>query len=341
MRILALFAALALVAPAAMAASKSSSKSSKSESKPEKRDEEDEPKSYSSSSNSSSNRRDDNINVVVNNGGGREPLPDEDILPAQGDIAIGFDTSPTLSYFANLVSDAGNGGTGLGAYPMGFEQMLSAKYFFSDTIAIRGRLGLTYDSTTTGSYYDNPVTLADPDNEDGEAPEIVDTSTETDIRILVGGGVEMRRGYRRLQGYFGGEALLGAMASSTSNKYGWQFSEDAQEWGVIGDGTERVLTESSGLSLVVGVRGFAGIEYFIVRKISIAAEYGIAASVMTDPRGTQTVERWEVDDDGDGSRVQETNQGSSAGSHLRFDEDNGIDQYFSGGTGAVTVNFHF
>lgn len=53
------------------------------------------------------------------------------------------------------------------------------------------------------------------------------------------------------------------------------------------------------------------------------------------------METWNVNDKGVGSGGTKTNTGDGAGSRIRADVDNGIDQLYSGGTGSVSVLFHF
>lgn len=261
----------------------------------------------------------------------------EEVLPAKGDIALSFDAAPMLTYVGSVIAGSADGG-GLNAYVSGYDQMIVGKYFLSPNMAARARLGLKFNSTSETSYYDSPLDQADPDVDPADWEELSDTTTSNEVKVLVGGGVEMRRGYRRLQGVIGGEALVGLATASSATAYGYDYDQDAADLGVIGDGSERPLSESSGLGVVLGARGFAGVEYFVLPKISLGMEYGYGLSFGMEGRGSATVEKWDGENE---EAYNEVGSGSSSGRTIRADVDNGIDQTYSGGTGSVTVNFHF
>ena len=144
---------------------------------------------------------------------------------------------------------------------------------------MRVRVGINNTSSTENSLYTNPVEDADPDEDN--PGEISDTVSTSESLILVSGGYEMRRGYDRIQGFYGGEALLGLSSSNSSTSYGWQYNDEAYDFGVIGNGSSRALEETSGLALAVGLRGFVGVEYFIAPKISLG-KYGWAVGFVSD-----------------------------------------------------------
>jgi hypothetical protein len=75
-------------------------------------------------------------------------------------------------------------------------------------------------------------------------------------------GFEKRRGESRFQFLYGPEFIAGT--SGSRNKYFGYFQE-----------TEFYRTESNG-TFYLGARGFAGAEYFIFPKFSIAAEMGFS-----------------------------------------------------------------
>lgn len=262
-------------------------------------------------------------------------------LPTSGDIGVGFNATPILDFGLNMVNIMNNTGqtaAGLSDWPTGASQTLSVKYFLSDTTAARVKVGINRGSSTVNTLYTDPVEAADPSN--NSPSEISDTINSSETLFLLSGGYEMRRGYNRIQGFYGGEALLGMASSSSSTSYGWRYDTDAFDNGVIGDGSSRVLQEKSGMGLSVGLRGFVGVEYFIAPKISLGSEYGWAMSVGKQGSGSSTVETWSVDSNGDGSRDTESNKTGSSSS-ARVGHDNGIDQFYTGGTGAVTLNIYF
>jgi hypothetical protein len=256
-----------------------------------------------------------------------------EVLPAKGDIGLTFDATPTLNYVGSIIA-GGASGAGLAAYENGFDQTIVAKYFLSEGVAARARFGFKFESASDTSYYDDPIDLANGD----DPTELSDTTTTNEMRILVGGGVELRRGYRRLQGYIGGEGALGLETSASGTTYGYAYDQDAADAGVVGDGTSRPLTENSGMKIILGGRGFAGVEYFVLPKISLGMEYGFGLHAVVQGRGSAVNEVWDGEEE---DAFNETSPGSGSGRHLGLDVDNGINDTFDGDTGAVTLNFHF
>jgi hypothetical protein len=263
-----------------------------------------------------------------------EPPTLEEVLPATGDIALTFDATPALDYVGSIIAGSASG-AGLAGYVNGFDQTIVGKYYLDPSMAVRARLGFKFESASDTSYYDSPIDLA---NDEDEPAELSDTTTSNETRILVGGGIEMRRGYRRLQGYMGGEAALGVLSSASGTTYGYAYDQDAAEAGVIGDGSSRPLTQSSGMGLILGARGFAGVEYFVLPKISLGLEYGFGLHAVIEGRGSAVSEVWDGDDE---EAFNETSPGAGSGRHLGLDVDNGINDTFDGDTGALTLNFHF
>ena len=262
-------------------------------------------------------------------------------LPATGEFALGFSAVPVLNFALNsinIMNDTGDKADGMATYPVGSEQLLTGKYFLSSNQAVRIRVGLNYLSSSNSTNYDNPLDVADPDV--ATPSEITDTITESLSSIMIGGGMEFRRGKGRLVGFYGAEGLLGLTGSSSKIAYGWAYTQEAADLGVIQDGSNRARESSSGTQLTIGGRGFAGVEYFIASKISLSAEFGWSLSFQSNGASVTKVESWEVGDDGTGTRNDETNE-TAGSSSFQLGHDDGVNQAFSGGTGAISLNFHF
>jgi hypothetical protein len=262
-------------------------------------------------------------------------------LPATGEFALGFSAIPVLNFALNsinIMNDTGDKADGMATYPAGSEQLLTGKYFLSSDQAIRIRVGLNYLSSSNSTNYDNPLDIADLDVT--TPSEISDTVTESLSSIMIGGGMEFRRGKGRLVGFYGAEGLLGLMGSSSKIAYGWTYTQEAADLGVIQDGSNRVRESNSGTQLTIGGRGFAGVEYFIASKISLSAEFGWSISFQSNGASVTKVESWEIGDDGSGTRKDETDK-TAGSSSFQLGHDDGVNQAFSGGTGAISLNFHF
>lgn len=256
------------------------------------------------------------------------------ILPEAGDLALGFNAVPLLNFALNAVNIMNNTGhmAQHPGYVNGLNQVISGKYFLSSQKAVRVRVGINSEKTTESNYGNSP--MHDPA---GDTPPnvLISRDRTASNNVLLGAGLEFRRGYNRLQGYYGGEVITGFASSRTSTSYKYSLEEllDAPNPAYrTNDGDTRFLSQRSGTSLTLGLRGFVGVEYFVAPKISIGAEFGWGAGITTDPRGSTKTESWTTSDGTTTRKVK----GNTSSSDRGFGVDNGL-----GGTGALSVHFHF
>ncbi len=259
------------------------------------------------------------------------------ILPEQGDIALGFDATPLVDLALNFANIMNNTGTTAGhpGYVSGFNQVIVGKYFMSEKMAIRAKIGINTNRTSATTYFDDPKDILANPTEPDKWGELKDVAITTSREIVLAAGVEYRRGHNRLQGFYGGEALLGLSHSGTSNKYDVEMNQEAITNGWVAP--IRTLSTSAGNAISFGARGFIGAEYFFAPKMSIAGEFGWGLGIKTTPRGVTKTEEWKVAD----SKVEEKEtKGLSKGSNMGFQVDDGFGKNL-GGSAAITVNFHF
>ena len=263
------------------------------------------------------------------------------ILPEAGDIALGFDAVPLVDFALNSVNIMNN--TGQTAqhpgYVSGFNQILVGKYFLEDNMAVRARLGINTLRSTDRTYGNDPLTpsAVEPEN------VLLQTSRVGNANYFLAAGMEFRRGHNRLQGYYGGELMLGIATSRTTNDYEIEYNQVAQDSGFIAPGSSRVLSQSNGVSLTLGLRGFVGVEYFVAPKISLGAEFGWGLGFVTTPRGTTETEFWDVlpgSSATTASQYTRETEGNSSTRDFGFAVDNGASSIL-GGSAALTVHFHF
>ena len=114
----------------------------------------------------------------------------------------------------------------------------------------------------------------------------------------------------------------------------------AADLGVIEDGSSRIIETSTGTQLTVGGRAFAGVEYFIASKISLSAEFGWSIAFQNNGASMDKSESWNVGDGGTGTRSEDTSE-TAGSSSFQVGHDDGVNQAFSGGTGAINLHFHF
>jgi len=266
------------------------------------------------------------------------------ILPEAGDYAIGFDAVPFFDFLLNTVNIMNNTGQTaqhLG-FVSGFSSVIVGKYFLEDDMAARVKFGINTEKFKTVYYFDNPKDVftnpTDPDSW-GEVSDIMSTSTS---EYIIGGGLELRRGHNRLQGFYGGELLLGIGTESAKNEFAVaQDLEGVTNGYTNSDGSlvedPRVLSSKSGTDFSFGLRGFAGVEYYFAPKIAVAAEFGWGFGYMSSGRGSVEVQSWDAVNSI--SETKET-EGPQKDSFFGFGVDDGISSALAP-SAALTLYFHF
>lgn len=204
-----------------------------------------------------------------------------DMMPVAGEWGVGMNALPVLHYIGN----AFNGNTG--NFNMAGNKFVNywsgntlfGKYMLSDDNAVRAHLRIGQTQWT----YNNYVFM---DRANSPDSLVMDTYTNTTSNYAIGGGYEFRRGKNRLRGIYGGEAMYmfnrGVSRDYTyGNGYGiGNQAPTATTWftwgGVDTEGAmaERIVSERGGNYNGLGVRGFIGVEYYVLPKICIGTEFG-------------------------------------------------------------------
>ena len=320
--------------------------------------------------------------------GDEEPLKNKkgrEIMPAKGDLALGFNTVPVIDFLFNAFNFLGTGTTNpnsLGstvAYTSNINNQIFGKYFLDAKTAIRVRLGI---NTRSGSVT-NPVQNAIAMNaalQSGTADDIEAASKMTvddkvnfhTTNVLLAVGYEKRRGYGRLIGFYGAELGVGRSNANQTITYGNAFSDlyradytsnfnspvTVSTFNpVSASNGVRNLSTTFGGTWRFGLRGFIGVEYFIFPKISIGAEFGWGFA-YTKQKGSVLTNEVYFNGQNGPQVAKETKSVSGGSSNTGFsvDNNNGSPSYsinnplststnantaLSGGTGAITLLFHF
>ncbi len=266
------------------------------------------------------------------------------LLPEAGDIALGFDAVPFFDFMLNAADIMTNSGQTAQhpGYVSGFEQVIVGKYFLEDNKAVRVKIGINTNRNKEVVFFDDPKDVfANPGDPDSWG-EVSDITIEKDHEWILGGGLEFRRGHNRLQGFYGGELLLGLYGESGKKEYAVTQDAEAVTNGYTnGDGSlvalPRVLSMKSSGEFWVGLRGFVGVEYFFAPKISVGAEFGWGPAFYKYGRSKVEVESWDAVNNV--SEIKET-EGPNKGSWFGFQVDDGMDSYMSP-SAALTLLFHF
>lgn len=262
------------------------------------------------------------------------------ILPESGDYVLGFNAVPVLNFALNAVNIMNN--TGHTAqhpgYVTGFGQTLVGKYFTSSTSALRLKLAINTATVVNKTFGNDPFdTSPVPEN------ILLQTNKNMNNAYLLGLGIENRRGHNRLQGFYGAELLLGANSNKVVNKYQIDYDAASAAAGFMASGANRILVNNAGTAFTVGVRAFTGVEYFVLPKISIGAEFGWALGVVTNPRGRVKTENWGIEPTSTSATDYQfitDIKGNNSGRNVNFGVDNGISNIL-GNSAALSILFHF
>ncbi len=202
------------------------------------------------------------------------------ILPQQGEYCIGFGANPVLTYFGNFFNGSnGNGFPGTGyASP---NQMLMLKYMKTNDKAYRANFRMAYNSDV--------LSFNVKDMSPGAATDAVvtDKQKRSSSFIGLGLGIERRKGLGRIQGIYGFEGLI-SYASGSNIKYEYGNKLENLDTGII-----RVKKLKASSLFSVGLRAFAGVEYFIAPKFSIGAEFGYGPTIGFRGATEQTMEQYD------------------------------------------------
>jgi hypothetical protein len=169
------------------------------------------------------------------------------ILPDSSDFGLGFDATPFLNFAGNLLSSSGN--NSVNAFWDNTNQAISGKYFKNASTAYRANLRLAMSSYKEQIMDDSSNILRD--------------SIVSSTSIILGFGIEKRRGKGRIQGYYGGDLMLGLNSAKTKVNY----TQNSTFY------TDRFIESNNPGGFSFGLLGVVGIEYFILPKLSLGAEY--------------------------------------------------------------------
>jgi|WetSurMetagenome_2_1015567.scaffolds.fasta_scaffold104930_2 hypothetical protein len=260
------------------------------------------------------------------------------ILPEKGDYSVSIDAVPFFYYLGNMFH--GNSTTaspafdfpGLGNVP---QWTLQVKKFISVKTALRARIRLGYSSNTIKN------TILDQTNTSSTPAYVDDKWTESRMNIVLGAGLEKRRGKGRVQGLYG--AMVNIMLATHGNNlvYGNEMSSTyinplSTEYPWIEDGTNgyitenaasRVLKDNAGMGFGIGINTFLGVEYFFAPKMSIGGEFSWGVLLSISGKSKVESEGW------DGSAVSTTTYKSGGSTYI------GVDNGNTGG--AINLSFYF
>jgi hypothetical protein len=280
----------------------------------------------------------------------------EPILPEKGDWAISADATPFLNYMGNFFGKTNSNSAPTFNFLTG-NSVIVGKYFLDEKTALRAgiNIGFGTHSATNLVTQDNYATVP----AGTLPPQVTDKVKHGTTGIGITAGIEKRKGKTRLQGYYGAE--LGIYVGGTNDKFtygnayaatgaasGTSQTPTSTNWtsdpttsttyavGTPGtvNNSSRVTQIKSGTNFQIGVRGFVGVEYFILPKISLGGEFGWGIGVNTTGAGKQTSEGLFT---ATSVGSQTVNTGKTTNFVVGTDNKNSI----FGPVGSIRMNFYF
>lgn len=263
------------------------------------------------------------------------------VTPEAGDYALGFNAAPLLNFVGNTFN--GNTGNSMGTafLPNSLQnQSIFGKYFVDASTAYRGSIRLMNMGSTTNAQIDTNTVNSAP-------TYVTNTRKTTGSMIYLSGGIEKRRGHGRLQGYYGGEVVISLTGTAAKSNYTYAVDLDSANIAINTTDASassdanlnstamsgRTVSTKGGKQFGFGLRGFVGVEYFVLPKISLGGEFGWGLMMNTTGAGETVTEYYGYDGTATTkSNYQVTTTTAKAKSHT-LDTDN----YY----GTIKLLFHF
>lgn len=228
-----------------------------------------------------------------------------EVLPQAGEWALGVSATGFLSYLGNIangntanLAPAFGPANGASAFAIGQlgGMAVMGKYMKTSSFAYRARFQVNAGSVD----YRNTVLKSTPTPDPLNPSYTDDKMSYTSSTVLLGLGIEKRRGTGRVQGFYGAEALLGFAGGQKKYTYGNAFDINYNSPMSTTDfstsssaySSSRVLENNTGTMFLFGVRGFAGVEYFIAPKLSLGGEMGYTLGYSSNGKGSVVTETW-------------------------------------------------
>jgi hypothetical protein len=214
------------------------------------------------------------------------------ILPEQGELAIGIDAIPIFLYMGNALAAGGFAPSWDYGENFGDMNGICAKYMLQSDLAIRANFRFDFSSNTTVYPVGQSMLTPDP-----LAPLYVDDQvTVNNHAVQIAVGIEKMRGKSRVQGKYGAEVLFGYNKSTTVYNYGNSITNDFNTPATFSNAYTaeggRIINDFADKGLFIGARGFLGVEFFVGPKISLGGEFGYALIYEWDQNRTVEYQYW-------------------------------------------------
>jgi len=232
-----------------------------------------------------------------------------EIFPKKGDCSIGLDMANIIQFVGNSFS-----ANGVFAYPnynmitpsqasILLNPTLFGKYFLTDKLALRLRLGIGINNTTTRAFvFDDVANIGNPlGNGWLTSKQTVDEQKLQNTQIELGIGAEYRKTLWRVQAYAGAEVFAAYTFRREFYTYGNAMSITNQNpttsdfAGGTYNAVIRLLEIRGGNVINYGGALYTGADFFLAKNLSIGAEFDLFAYGTYTTEEIGVGETWKMD----------------------------------------------
>lgn len=203
--------------------------------------------------------------------------------PQAGDIGIGIDATPYLTFVGNMF----NGTVNNTLNP--FNNTLYFRYFLEDKTAIRAVVTIVKNNFTNyfyvrddNAFLNNPLSQA----------LVQDVRREYNNLFSLSVGIQQFRGKNRLLGFYGADVSYHYQKDKIVYEYGNVMNSlnptPTTAWGILAN---RPLVNNNGAYNGFGLGAFAGAEYYLIPGMCIGGEVGLAVTAQFQGQTYNETER--------------------------------------------------
>lgn len=252
----------------------------------------------------------------------------QSLKPVAGDFAIGTDLMPYINFAGNFFGKDNDNDLNLS------ETTLFGKYMLTDNSAVRVAFYASNYTDIDNYYVQDDFAIA---TEPTSTAQVIDTRTQKYSNTTISAGYEMRKDRDRFVFLYGGNIRY----SYVRNKYEYEYGNPMGELNntptiystSLYNGNARLLNTDSGITQTIGIGGFAGIEFFIAKKLAFGADFSINYSINWGSQADSKYEEW------DGSQIHVFERPSSPGNSRRALTTSQYGSYV--GAGQIYIHFYF
>lgn len=225
------------------------------------------------------------------------------VLPEAGDYSVAIDAQPFLQYAGNLFS-----GATAPTFNFPASNAITLRKFIDANTAYRAMIRFDLGSTTS-KYNVSNNTSTDPN------ATVTDKYSAKNTNIIIGAGLEKRKGTSRVQGIYGAMVTLGISGGKDVYTYGNSITSTntnptSHNFNGNINGATRTLSQKTGSGISFGVVGFVGAEFFIAPKLSLGGEFQWGPQLQLNGNLKTETEVW----DGANNTVKKTTTTTAGGS---------------------------